>query len=194
MKQAVYGLILFIFLAMPPVIELTESIMAIHMHVQMPLLAVAGMLFTPLLQQTFPRFFEKWNANGYPGILLFIIVFSYWLIPRAMDDAITVNTYEIFKFISWPFLIGVPLRDSWSKLSVKIKNVTISLLAVLYLVMAWIYIFSEDQLCNNYLIVDQRTLGWSFLLVALCFIIFVVQSFFIDPTQFYEDYEDYEEI
>lgn len=194
MKQAVYGLILFIFLAMPPVIELTESIMAIHMHVQMPLLAVAGMLFTPLLQQTFPRFFEKWNANGYPGILLFIIVFSYWLIPRAMDDAITVNTYEIFKFISWPFLIGVPLRDSWSKLSVKIKNVTISLLAVLYLVMAWIYIFSEDQLCNNYLIVDQRTLGWSFLLVALCFIIFVVQSFFIDPTQFYEDYEDYEEV
>lgn len=190
MKQAIYGLMFYIFLASPPVIKLTESIMAIHMHVQMPLLAVVGMLFTPLLQKKFPNFFKKWNGNGYPGILLFIIVFSYWLIPRAMDDAMTITMYEVFKFISWPFLIGVPLRDSWSKISLKVKNVALSILAVLYLIMAWIYIFSEDQLCNNYLIVDQRTLGWSFLLVALCFLIFVVQSFFIDPSQFYEDYEE----
>lgn len=52
MKQAVYGLILYLFLMAPPVIHLSESIMAIHMHVQMPLLAVVGMLMTPLLQKS----------------------------------------------------------------------------------------------------------------------------------------------
>lgn len=190
MKQAIYGLILYIFLMLPPVIQLSESIMAIHMHMQMPLLAVVGMLFTPLLQKVFPTFFEKWNHHGLPGLLLFLIVFSYWLIPRAMDDALTHSIVEVFKFISWPFLIGVPLRDSWSKISLAYKNVTLTILAVLYLLMAWLYIFSPDQLCNNYLIVDQRTLGWSFLLVAFCFIIFVIQTFFIDPAQFYEESED----
>lgn len=190
MKQAVYGLIIYLFLMAPPVIHLSESIMAIHMHVQMPLLAVVGMLMTPLLQKKFPNFFRKWNENGFPGMLLFIIVFSFWLIPRAMDDAMTTTYMEVFKFISWPFLIGVPLRDSWAKVSLTAKNIVLIILALLYMIMSWLYIFSPDQLCNNYLIVDQRTLGWSFLLVALCFIIFVVQSFFIDPNQFYEDYEE----
>src|SRR5690625_3990965 len=118
MKQAIYGLILYVFLMLPPVITLSESIMSIHMHMQMPLLGISGMLMTPLLQKKFPGFFSKWNKNGIPGIILFLIVFSYWLIPRAMDDALMLTSVQVFKFISWPFLIGVPLRDSWSKLSV----------------------------------------------------------------------------
>ena len=190
MKQAMYGLILYVFLMLPPVIHLSESIMAIHMHMQMPLLAVVGILMTPFLQKKFPGFFNTWNEHGFPGILLFLIVFSYWLIPRAMDDAMTLPYVEVFKFVSWPFLIGVPLRDSWTKISLTYKNITLTILAVLYLLMAGLYIFSPDQLCNNYLIVDQRTLGWSFLLVAFCFIIYVIQTLFIDPSQFYEDSEE----
>src|SRR5699024_10908446 len=116
MKQAVYGVILYLFLMLPPVIALSESSMSIHMHMQMPLLAVAGMLMTPCLQKTFPNFFNKWNRTGIPGLILFMIVIAYWLIPRAMDEALTIPVVEIFKFISWPFLVGVPLRDSWSKL------------------------------------------------------------------------------
>src|SRR5690625_4404112 len=117
MKQAIYGAILFIFLALPPVIDLAESIMSIHMHMQMPLIGVAGMLMTPLLQQKFPNFFKKWNENGIPGIVLLLIVILYWLIPRAMDDTLSSNYVEVFKFISWAFLVGVPLRDSWPKLT-----------------------------------------------------------------------------
>src|SRR5690625_3055152 len=70
MKQAIYGLILFIFLSLSPVRHLAESIMSIHMHMQMPLLAIAGMLMTPFLQKKFGSFFAKWNANGVPGIVL----------------------------------------------------------------------------------------------------------------------------
>ena len=182
MKQAIYGLVLYLFLMLPPVIYLSESIMAIHMHMQMPLLAIVGMLMTPFLKERFPSFFSKWNENGMPGIILFLIVFSYWLIPRAMDDAMTTTIVEVFKFISWPFLIGVPLRDSWSKISLLCQNSLLSIVAILYLLMASLYIFSPDQLCNNYLIVDQRTLGWSLLLIALCLLIYVVQTCIIDPS------------
>lgn len=81
----------------------------------------------------------------------------------------TTTYMEVFKFISWPFLIGVPLRDSWSKVSLTAKNIVLVILALLYMVMAWLYIFSPDQLCNNYLIVDQRTLGWSFFTRCIMF-------------------------
>src|SRR5699024_2085452 len=142
MKAFIYGLIIYIFLALPPVVELTESIMAIHMHVQMPFLAVTGMLMTPFLQKKFPKFFKQWNKDGIAGIILALLVISYWLIPRAMDDALMSLPVEIFKFISWPFLVGLPLWDSWKKLSKTWKNTTFITIAILYVVMAFIYIFA----------------------------------------------------
>lgn len=184
MKAFIYGLIIYIFLALPPVVELTESIMAIHMHVQMPFLAVCGALMTPLLQKKFPGFFEKWNRDGIPGILLALIVIGYWLIPRAMDDALMSSSTEIFKFISWPFLVGLPIWDSWRKLTKGWKNFTLLTIGVLYTIMAFIYIFAPDQLCNNYLIVDQRTLGWSFLIIAVCIVIYQIQDLFYDEEMY----------
>src|SRR5690625_6239864 len=96
--------------------------MTIHMHMQMPLLAVAGMLMYPFLKHKFPRFFEKYNKNGIPGILLFLIVVSYWLLPRAMDEALTMAAVQRFKCISWACLVGGPLRGSWGRLAVLGKN------------------------------------------------------------------------
>lgn len=183
MKQAIYGLILYIFLMLPPVVQISESIMVLHMHMQMPLLILVGMLFTPYLQQRFPRFFEKWNGNGVPGLLLFFIILSFWMIPRAMDDAITSLPVEIFKFISFPFLAGVPLRDSWRKVTPFIKKVLYVALTILFGFMAWVYIAAPTQLCNNYLVSEQKALGWIFFFMALCIFIYYIQTLFL------EDYE-----
>ena len=183
MKQAIYGLILYIFLMLPPVIEIAESIMVIHMHMQMPLLIIVGMLFTPFLKERFPSFFEKWNENGIPGILLFFILLSYWMIPRAMDDALTSLPVEVFKFISLPFLAGVPLRDSWRKLTPLVKKVLYVLLVLEFGILGWLYIFSDTQLCNNYVIAEQQALGWTFVIFAVCIFIYFLQTLFI------KDYE-----
>lgn len=186
MKQALYGSILLIFLMLPPVNHLAETIMSIHMHMQMPLIAVGGMLLTPLLQKKFPGFFQKWNETGIPGITLFIIIVMFWLMPKAMDDTLASNYMEAFKFISWS-IVGISLRDSWKKLSNIWKNGLFIGLSVVYVLMAGVYIFSQDQLCNNYLIVDQRTLGWGYLLIAVCLLLYFIQSLFIDPTEYQED-------
>lgn len=178
MKQAVYGTILFIFLMLPPVVELTESIMSIHMHIQMPLLGIAGMLMTPFLQQKFPHFFNTWNQNGIPGIILFMVVVIYWLFPRTMDEALSLMHVEAFKFISWPFLAGIPLRDSWRKISTFVKHTIFVSISIIFGFMAWLYIFSPEQLCNNYLIVEQRALGWGFFFIAFCLLLYFVQSLF----------------
>src|SRR5699024_185052 len=184
MKQAIYGLVLYVFLMLPPVITLSESIMSIHMHVQMPLLGIAGMLMTPFLQQRFPDIFKKWNKNGIPGIILFMIIVIYWLIPRTMDEALTMSTVEVFNFVSWPFLAGVPLRDSWRKLSIRGRSIVFVSISILFGLMAWLYIASPNQLCNNYLIIEQRALGWGFLFIAASILIYYIQTKFIDQSQY----------
>jgi hypothetical protein len=178
MRQPIYGLALFIFLILPPVVTLAESIMAIHMHMQMPLFAFAGFLMAPFFQKKFPKFFEKWNENGIPGILLFLIIVTYWMIPRTMDEALTIPAVEIFKFISLPFLAGVPLRDSWPKISTKVKNAVYIFLSVLFIALAILYIAAPMQLCNNYLIVEQKTLGWGFVFLGGGIFFYFIQTLF----------------
>lgn len=184
MTQFIYGLLLYIFLILPPVANLVESIMITHMHMQMPLLVVSGFFMARIFQLRFPRFFEKWNSNGIPGMTLFMIIIIYWTIPRTMDEALTLQSVEIFKFISLPFLAGIPLRDSWKKLSEVGKKIIIIIFTVKYFGMGALYIWSPDQLCNNYLLIDQLTLGWGFVTTALCLVIYLIYSYTVDPSQY----------
>ena len=184
MNQSFYGLLLFIFLIVPPVAHLMESVMIIHMHMQMPMLIIAGFLMARFFQMRYPNLFNKWNNNGVPGILLFTIVFLYWMLPRAMDDALTNEAVEIFKFISLPFLAGFSLRDSWKKLGTIGKNVIFISFAVIFLGMGWLYIQAPSQLCNNYLLIDQITLGWGYLTMAICIAIYLAYNFFVDPSAY----------
>jgi len=184
MKQAMYGLVLYVFLILPPVATLMESIMAIHMHMQMPLLVISGILMERFFQVQFPGFFEKWNRNGVPGILLFIFIWTYWLIPRAMDEALTMQMVEVFKFISLPFLAGIPLRDSWGKLGKTGKYIMFTYFIISSLVLGWLYIASSEQLCNNYLIVEQKALGWSSAIIGICVLLYFVQDIFVDESAY----------
>ncbi|MEW9052783.1 MAG: hypothetical protein AB2392_16595 [Neobacillus sp.] len=184
MNQSFYGFLLFIFLLVPPIADFMESVMIIHMHMQMPMLVIAGVLMGRFFQIKFPRFFEKYNHNGVPGILLFVMIMVYWMLPRTMDEALTVITVETFKFISLPFLAGVPLRDSWKKLKPAGRNSVIIFFTLLFIAMGWLYTGSPVQLCNNYLIIEQVTLGWGFILTAICMVIYLGYSYFVDPSQY----------
>lgn len=184
MKQSGYGFLLLLALMLPPVSNLLESIMITHMHMQMPMLVFAGFLMAKSFQKRFPQFFEKWNENGLPGILLFTIIMVYWSLPRTMDEALTLTSVETFKFFSLPFLAGVPLRDSWPKLSSFWKHVLIIFFTVLFLGMGWLYIWSPVQLCNNYLVIEQITLGWGFITTAFAMVVYLVYSYFMDFSKY----------
>lgn len=186
MKQFMYGLVLYVFLILPPVAELMESIMIIHMHMQMPMLIFAGFLMARLFQVRWPSFFETWNRSGVPGIVLFVIFWLYWMIPRTMDEALMLPSVEWFKFISLPFLAGVPLRDSWPKLSKLWKTALFYSFTLLFIGMGWLYISAPFQLCNNYLLIEQMTLGWGFLTTEICMIIYLFYDIFADRTPYDE--------
>jgi len=166
----------------PPVAHLLESIMIMHMHMQMPLLVIAGFLMANFFRVKSPSFFENWNGNGLPGILLFSIITIYWMIPRTMDEALTLHTVEIFKFISLPFLAGVPLRDSWNKISPKAKTIVFTAFTILFFSMGILYTMVPVQLCNNYLLIEQMTLGWGFITMAVCMVIFLIYDSYTRKT------------
>lgn len=83
MTQPFIGMLLFIFLIIPPIARFFESIMILHMHMQMPLFILSGFLMYPFLREKAPIFLE-WNKNGKPGLLLFLLIIVYWTIPRTM--------------------------------------------------------------------------------------------------------------
>lgn len=184
MKQYTYGLLLLIILMLPPVSNLMESVMIIHMHMQMPLLVFTGYLMARYVQIRFPAFFDKWNSNGLPGIMLFIIITVYWMLPRAMDEALNDQSVQLFKFFSLPFLAGIPLRDSWNKLNSKGKGLIFVGYTIIFVGMGWLYIYSPMQLCNNYLLIEQITLGWGFITMALCMLIYMLYLTFTDSSQY----------
>src|SRR5690625_2494650 len=157
--------------------------MILHMLVQIPLLIVSGWLIGNYVIARYARFFIKWNKNGVPGIILFVIITTYWMIPRVMDETLTLPLIEVFKFVSLPFLAGIPLRDSWIKLGGIGKGFVVLNYIPMFAFMAWLYIDAPIQICNNYLETEQKQLGWGFLAVMLMMISYLVQFVFVDHDE-----------
>lgn len=182
-KRLVYGIILYLILLLPPVISFLENHMVTHMLLQMPLLIVVGVLIGDYVIKRFPSFFNRWNGSGIPGITLVFLVTMYWMLPRAMDEALALQTVEIFKYVSFPFLVGVPLLDSWRRLKAFGKGFIIFNYIPMFGMMAWLYIDSPIQVCNNYLESEQKMLGWGFLIITLFMLLHILQKVFVDQTE-----------
>ena len=87
-----------------------------HMLVQIPLLVVAGALLASWVPAALRRELDAFNANGFPGILAAGFVSSYWMLPRALEGALSDPLMELAKFCSLPLLVGLPLALSWPRL------------------------------------------------------------------------------
>lgn len=182
MKQTTYGVLLYVLLIIPPVTHFLESIMVLHMLVQLPLLMLAGWLMGKRIIKKYDGFFQQWNSNGIPGILFVFIITMYWMVPRAMDETLILWYVELFKFISLP-LVGLAFRDSWDKLQILGKTFVFLNYLPMFGLMAWLYIDSPIQICNNYLEIEQQTLGWGFVVITTVMVLYFIQIVFIDHSE-----------
>lgn len=182
MKSLLLGICMIIVLALPPMRELLESVMIVHMLIQLPLLIIFGWIIGKYLLQRFPGFFAKWNGNGIPGIIIVIFVTTYWMIPRAVDEALTYPAVELFKFISLP-IVGILLADSWKKILLIGRSFVFLNYLSMFGLMAWLYIDAPIQICNNYLVAEQKALGWGFVIITAAMVLFTLQYVFIDHSE-----------
>jgi len=159
MNAAVIGTLLLLTLALPASREGLERGMATHMLVQIPLLAIAGALVVRDLPARWRARLAPCNRGGISGILLALIVSSWWMVPRALDLALASRMMELTKFVTLPLLVGVPLALSWNVLGPLGRGLVLGNVLPMWAVVGWMYVVAPVRVCNFYLVEQQVWAG-----------------------------------
>ncbi|MDE2450400.1 MAG: hypothetical protein KGO22_15610 [Gammaproteobacteria bacterium] len=148
-----------LLLAVPPLQRMLEASMTAQMLVQIPLLAIAGMLLGNSLPERVASRIEPWNRRGATGLIVVTLASACWMLPLSLDAAAVSPAADLAKFVTVPLLIGLPLAASWPCMSFVLRGVLLfEALATLFR-MGWLYLISPVRLCNSYGLSDQQRLG-----------------------------------
>lgn len=147
---------LWALLALAPARAALESSMALHMLVQLPLLALVGVLLAR--ERALPPQLAAALRGGAAGLILFGFVMGLSMLPRVLDAATQDARYELAKFVLWP-LAGAALALSWPRCPPLARVIVhVEVIATL-LRFGWGYWASPQRLCASYLIDDQSRTG-----------------------------------
>jgi hypothetical protein len=157
---------LWLLLATPPLRAWAESGMALHMLVQLPLLALAGYVIGKTGLRSRPGglaarslgFAQTCNAGGVTGLIFASFVMLLWMLPRFLDLARLDFTVDAIKFVSAP-LAGLAVALSWPRLPVIARAVVHLEVIATLLRFGWGYLAAEERLCLAYLSGDQQLTG-----------------------------------
>lgn len=176
---AIPGGLIIVLLALPSLRQGLEANMLYHMLVQFPLLIGAGFLIGNSLSGDLKNRLMAWNHLGIAGLLLAACVASFWMIPRALDEALIRPWIETFKFASLTLGVGTALAISWQSASFLIRGLFIGNLLPMMAVAGWLYIESPVRLCNAYLVSQQESTGIALIWVSVLGAIIWLASFFM---------------
>jgi hypothetical protein len=163
-------------LAAPPARAWLESSMALHMLVQLPLLAAIGWCLGRAWLQSEPggagvralRVVQSFNAGGVTGVLAVSFVMVLWMLPRPLDLARLDPAVDALKFVSVP-LAGAAVALSWPRLPV-IARAVVHLEVIATLVrFGWGYLAADERLCLAYLADDQQLTGTLLICLAAAY-------------------------
>ena len=149
-----------------------ESSMALHMAVQLPLLAIAGGLLGKILLQRNPKRISFARRYRISLLLVALMTFSLWMLPRLLDAALHDPFYALMKWLSLP-LAGLCLAWSWPHLSFVLRGVLhIEALATL-LRLGWLYLIAPQRYCVSYGLDEQVLLGYFLLSYGAIYSLFM---------------------
>lgn len=164
--RAIVAALLWCLLAMPSVRELLEARMALHMAVQLPLLAAVGWLLATALPSAVTKPLQSCNEHGIAGTVVAVLVALHWMLPRMLDAALAGGGVEAVKFVSLPLLVGLPLSLSWGRLNSVGRGFVLANLLSMLAVLGWLYLAAPVRVCSFYLIDQQAVLGRTLLGIA----------------------------
>ncbi len=147
-----------------------ESSMSLHMLVQIPLLAAAGFAAATALPARSRDAIAHEVGGVVPCLLAASLASTFWMIPRALDLALSEPAVEAAKFVSLPLLVGVPLALAWPRLGMLGRGFVWTNFASMLAVLGWLYRASPLRACNAYPVSDQREAGeWLIFLAIVAF-------------------------
>lgn len=153
-------------LAMPSVRFWFESHMARHMLVQLPLIMLVGYWLAESYQIGKRSWLRAWNGFGLPGLLLVLLVTTFWMIPRAIDAARLLSWAEAAKFASL-LVAGAALSCSWQPAGRIIQAFFLGNWCGMAAVVGLLYLRAPTRLCTVYLVDEQITAGYWLVIAGL---------------------------
>ncbi len=179
---------LYLLLATPPARAWLEATMSAHMLVQIPLLAALGFVACRLLPDRTQDALLDRAGGVVPCVLLATFASSYWMLPRALDEALASGAVEAAKFISLPVLVGLPLALAWRRLGTLGRGFVWTNFFSMLAVLGWLYIAAPVRVCNSYLVDQQESAGWLMVWIAVLMFVGWLGSLFVggrgDPASF----------
>lgn len=157
-------------LALPPVRELLEASMSLHMLLQFPLIVLAGYLLTGSLRSPAHDWLQRWNAHGLTGLLAAALLLALLMIPRLLDLALVDLRFEAAKWLAL-LAAGAALRLSWTKAGLLGQFFFLGNMLPMTAMAGSLFIDSPLRVCNAYLLDDQVRVGQG--LIAACAIVAV---------------------
>ncbi len=152
-----------------------EAAMVLHALVQLPLLVAAGALLVPR-----PAPAVRTSAHPYAPAALLVALFTsaLWMLPRLLDGALGDPALETAKLLSLPFLVGVPLRWSWPRLTPLARSFVVANAFSMLLTLGWLYHAAPMRVCNSYLREEQQQLGTAYLVLGALLLVALLPRLF----------------
>ena len=161
--QRLTGIAIALTLVLTPVRDVIVASMTGHMLVQIPLLLLAGFLIGAPPRTDMRR--SGLNPGGAPGLLLTAAVLTTWMVPRALDLAVTSNSIAFLE--SGTLLVGGGLlHHSWQRAGALGQAFFIGNLTWMAAVAGLLLRDAPVRVCTTYLIRDQLYAGTGLLLIA----------------------------
>jgi hypothetical protein len=157
----------YLLLATPIARDWLEASMSRHMLVQMPLLVVIGIIAARLVPGRMQDSLLIQFGGAWPCVIAALFASSYWMLPRALDAALTDPWAEVAKFLSLPFLVGFPLVLAWRRLTLIGRGFVWTNFFSMLAVLGWLYIVAPVRVCNSYLVNDQENAGWYMVIASV---------------------------
>ena len=151
------------------------ALMSLHMLVQIPLLVLAGLFAEQAwrgwhaLSGAAPAAQNRhwsWDEYGIPGLLLVSLIGACWMIPKALDDALTDWRVAAFKYLGLP-VCGWVLQASLRHSNVIIKLFFLGNFCWMSAIVGMVYLDQPIRLCNAYLQDDQDWSGRGLIALAI---------------------------
>lgn len=130
-----------------------EASMALHMAVQLPMIVVAGALAGAGLVGL-----GRWDAHGLVGLTWLLLASAYWMVPRALEQSLTMPLAELGKFVSL-FLAGFLLPGALARAAAVIQLFFLGNFCAMMAIAGMLYQDMPQRLCNAYTLDDQVITG-----------------------------------
>jgi hypothetical protein len=125
------------------------------------MLAVGGALAGIAFARNAPKLagaMARWDAHGMAGLAWLLLASAYWMVPRALEQSLTMPLAEAGKFASL-FLLGFLLPGALSRAATVIQLFFLGNFCAMMAIAGMLYQDMPQRLCNAYSLDDQVVTG-----------------------------------